>query len=379
MTTIGAGEQPLELCPEPIEHELATARHQSALRYPGAKTWLAPTVGEILEAAKSSRQMSEIDLLVEPFAGGASVSLRMVGRGIVQRILLADADPMVAAYWQAAAEDAPALIDRLRTEWSKYVSKGGHVAVDRWDHWRSLEADGTKSDHEQRLQLAVKCLFLNRTTFSGILHGKAGPIGGRAQASEYDIGCRWNQESLESRIEFVAELYDAGRLVDVWRKDWQQTLDDVPEFYPQLIPRKVVSYIDPPYLEKSALLYRTSFDPNGGYSAPGEQHAEVSRESLHVTLANYLRSKAQFRWLLSYDHDQSLVEDSDLYAGARMSPSREDHDELGAGQWAISKRLVATKYSASGKNGKRSADELLITTLPPSSLDANERLRPIGR
>jgi DNA adenine methylase len=66
-----------------------------------------------------------------------------------------------------------------------------------------------------------------------------------------------------------------------------------------------------------------------------------------------------------------------LYSSSRMSPSEEDREKLGAGQWAISKRLVSTRYSAAGKSGKRPADELLITTLPPSSLETDVRLRRI--
>jgi DNA adenine methylase len=87
----------------------------------------------------------------------------------------------------------------------------------------------------------MKCLFLNRTTFSGILHGRAGPIGGRRQTGPYKIDCRFNKVTLEARLRFIGDLYNANRLVDVWRKDWRKTLRDIAEWYPQLLPNRVIA------------------------------------------------------------------------------------------------------------------------------------------
>lgn len=359
---------------EVISHPLATSRYQSPLRYPGAKSSLAPTISRVITAAKQSREVPQINLLVEPFAGGASASLRLIGSGVVERILLADADPLVTAFWQAAAEDTDRLIDRMHDEWTRYVRGGGVSAVDRWDYWRSWTPRPDLRPNERRLSAAVKCLFLNRTTFSGILHGKAGPIGGRAQASNYPIGCRWNPDSLEDRLRYVGHLYDIGRLVDVWRKDWKQTLSDVPERYPQLLPSRVVAYLDPPYVEKSSVLYRASFDPLGGYrgAQPNQSRGD---DSLHLSLAAYLRTKAQFRWLLSYDNHPMLTSSPWLYAQSRMTPSDVDREMLGVKRWRISKRVISTRYSAAGRVGKRAADELLITTLPAGTVPVDDEIR----
>lgn len=375
-TRIGQTSAKLDLAPRPVEHVIANARYQSPLRYPGAKSALAPAIGRVIASAKASPEVRHISLLVEPFAGGASTSLRLVGDGTVDRILLADVDPLVTDFWQAAAADTDRLVDRMRDEWQKYVSKGGSVAVDRWDYWRTWKPTLTVPSKDRRLALAVKCLFLNRTTFSGILHGKAGPIGGRAQTSEYPIGCRWNPDAIEDRLKYVGHLYNVGRLVDVWRKAWKQTLNDVPECYPQLLPSRVVAYLDPPYLEKSSTLYRASFDPTGGYGGAASSDGK-GNDLLHLQLAEYLRQRAQFRWVLSYDSNPKLTESDWLYANRRMNPSQEDAGTLGVHRWRISKRVVSTRYTAGGKTGKRSADELLITTLPPSTVPADDMLREL--
>ncbi|NYD78991.1 DNA adenine methylase [Arthrobacter cupressi] len=358
-----------------LNHALTSGRYQSPLRYPGAKSSLAPVIARVLDTAQGSREVPKISLLVEPFAGGASASLRLVGQGIVDRVLLADVDPLVTAFWQVAAADTETLIDRMRDEWNRYVKPGGATGVERWDYWRSWTPARSASPNTIRLGLAMQCLFLNRTTFSGILHGKAGPIGGRKQESPYGIGCRWNPDSIEQRLRYIGHLYDTGRLVDVWRKDWRKTLDDVPEQYPQLIPSRVIAYLDPPYLEKASHLYRASFDPSGGYGRDGAGKARLVDHMLHMQLAEYLRTKAQFRWLLSYDNNSLLTDSPWLYAHSRMTPSAEDRETLGVRSWSLTKRLVTVRYTASGKTGKRNADELLITTLPPSRVPVDHQLR----
>jgi DNA adenine methylase len=342
-------------------------RYQSPLRYPGAKSGLAGVIGDLVTSAAA--KLGKPELFVEPFAGGASTALRLAGAGIVNRVLIADADPLVARFWQVAAADTDWLIDRMMDE---------PVTLDRWDHWRNWRP----SDPQDR-DTAVKCLFLNRTTFSGILHGRAGPIGGRKQESAYKIDCRFNKDALATRLRFIADLYRANRLVDVWCKEWQDTLGDIAERYPNLLPNRVITYLDPPYWSKSPKLYRQSFDPAGGYterstaqpSSPLE-HPEWLDGLAHYKLADYLRHHAQVRWILSYDDHPDLTQDEGLYAARRMTPAGTNIDQQGIPQWRITRRLVDLRYSASATRehrGKR--QELLITTLPPSCVPLDHRFR----
>jgi DNA adenine methylase len=225
----------------------------------------------------------------------------------------------------------------------------------------------------------VKCLFLNRTTFSGILHGRAGPLGGRRQSSPYTIGCRFNMVAIGERVRFVGELYDTNRLVDVWCKDWSETLADVPEWYPSLVPDRVVAYLDPPYIEKSEKLYQRSFDPAGGYAAGSVVDLDWQDRMMHYRLAEHLHRRMRFRWILSYDADPLLVSDPGLYAASRMSPSADDKAMLDVREWRISKRLVSLRYTAAARAPRGPVDELLLTTLPPATVPLDREFRRVPR
>lgn len=374
---VPAAETPREICdvPGPVVHPLAAGRYQSPLRYPGAKSGLTRVIGDLLKSAQTSSAMDRIDLLVEPFAGGASTSLRLLGDGTVERAVLADADPMVASLWKVAAARTSELVERISAEHEEFVKGGGDRALARWDYWRAWAPTAGMSHATEELELATKCLFLNRTTFSGILHGRAGPIGGRKQESEHTIGCRFNVDALTERLEYVGHLYEIGRIADVWCADWKDTLNRVVTYYKKLVPNRVLAYLDPPYISKSWKLYRQSFDVKA--SQLGTEVAWTAGLE-HHRLAQYLRTEARYRWILSYDYDESLLSDPGLYTAKAMHPSADARRDDGVRTWRISKRAVGLNYSASSRTGRGAARELLLTTLPPSVVPIDGRLRAVA-
>ncbi len=356
-----------------VDHTLAHGRYQSPLRYPGAKGGLSNIISGLITAAQRSRQVRQVDLLVEPFAGGASTTLRLIGDGSVQRALLADADPMVAAFWQVAASRTQELIDRISDEHQQHVAKGDKKALARWDYWRGWHPDAGTKRHLKDLELATKCLFLNRTTFSGILNGRAGPIGGRAQSSAYGIGCRFTLDGIVERLEYVGHLYSTGRLADVWCSDWKDTLHGVASHYKTLLPDRLVAYLDPPYLSKSGKLYRRPID----VEAVDARDLDWNAGLRHYKLADYLRREMQYRWILSYDYDDRLLNEDALYSSSAMNPTPESRRLNGVKTWRISKRVVSLNYTAASRTGRGAAKELLLTTLPPATVPTTEQLRAV--
>ena len=93
----------LEFSPIPAVN-VASVPQRSPLRYPGGKTWLIPHIRAWLRGIKPTPR-----LLIEPFAGGGTVSLTAVMEGLVDHCLMAELDPDVAAFWHAALKYGPEL------------------------------------------------------------------------------------------------------------------------------------------------------------------------------------------------------------------------------------------------------------------------------
>jgi DNA adenine methylase len=218
-------------------------------------------------------------LLVEPFAGGASVSLQLLADGVVDSIGLVDRDPRIAAFWRVVFFDTDWLVEQVRS-----------VDLDL-DTWRRFKHDAAQTDRER----ALACLYLNRTSFSGILAPRAGPIGGtRGPFDPSYFACRFPRETLERRIRMLEKLRDRVRFV--WCLDWRQALGRIREMQRRsTLPEQVTYYVDPPFFDKAERLYTYHFK------------ASDHRRLRDVLVA---MDPSDEPWILSYD---SLPRVRDLY------------------------------------------------------------------
>ena len=279
----------------------------SPLRYPGGKRRLVSFVAEALRLSGPKPAV-----YVEPFAGGASVALQLLADGHVERAVLGERDPLVAAFWRTVFQtgrprhDARALVRRMER---------APLSVAEWDRVR---ASRPTSD----LGRAAKCLYLNRTSFSGILSPTAGPLGGRAQSSDHSIGCRFPVARIAGRVRQAAAL--APR-VEVVEADWSVSVEHA---LAGVAPEQAFVYLDPPFYHKADRLYTHHF-----------AHAD------HVRLADGVASLAARRvpFVLSYDAADEIAA---LYTERGLTPRR-----------------VELMYSATGRTGPASAPELVVTNL----------------
>ena len=280
-----------------------TVQIVSPLRYPGSKRRL---VGYLAEALRLSGLRP--DLLIEPFAGGASVSLQLLASDAVDRAALGEKDRLVADFWRTVFNESDYLCREVR-RWTPSVSE-----------WERLRALSPRSPRTR----ARKCLFLNRTSFSGVLSDSAGPIGGKAQASAYGIGCRFPKDRLQRRIRQAAAL--APRVPLVHHGDWH---DAVGAALALTDPERAFVYLDPPFYRKADRLYRHHFD-----------------DAEHARLADGVADLAArgVPFLLSYD---AADEVADLYRDRGLTPSR-----------------IELVYSATGRGGPATAAELVVSNLP---------------
>ena len=292
----------------------------SPLRYPGGKRQMVSFFVELLRINK----MVPLEVFVEPFAGGAAVSLHLLASGLVDRIVLADLDPLVYAFWYQACYATDELIEDLLN------------APVTLEEWHRLRANPGTSLREQ----AYACLFLNRTSYSGILQGRAGPIGGQRQESRYKIDCRFPKEELANRIRQIGQFAAEGRVLAVLPYDVEMTVQWVTD---RLNDQRHVFYFDPPFWTKGSRLYRHSF----------------TRED-HERLARLLK-RLDAPWVLSYDYHDEIIE---LYqcsrreAVGRCASSREQLDGSGG------HKLHTTQLQYCNRHRGRRAQELVITNLP---------------
>ncbi|EBD0838617.1 DNA adenine methylase, partial [Salmonella enterica] len=233
----------------------------SPLRYPGGKRKLLPLIADLINRSEP------VSLLVEPFAGGASVSIGLLEAGIVEHIALSDRDELIAGFWKTVfSKNSKALADKILST---------PVTLDTW---RQLREEIPKTSFEK----AYKCLFLNRTSFSGILKETAGPIGGKKQESKYPIDCRFNREKIANRIIQLGKLRE--RVLFVKCQSYHRTIKQIHESLGnRYAESNLLWYLDPPFFEKADSLYRYSFS-----------------KSSHINFRKSI-NKLKGRFILSYD------------------------------------------------------------------------------
>ncbi len=236
----------------------------SPLRYPGGKRRL---VTYIIEALRLNNLRPK--LYVEPFAGGASVALQLLNDGWVEQIGLTERDPLVASFWQVVFFDHKWLVEQIQDI---------RPSLEVWQRFRRSRPRSARGR-------ALKCLFLNRTSFSGILNKSAGPIGGTLQQSAYSIDCRFPKPTLIRRIEQIARLRD--RVAFIEQGDWRVTMQRLA--HNQMSKDELFFYLDPPFYEKADRLYRFFF-----------------RDKDHRLLRDTL-TELDVNYILSYDPADSII------------------------------------------------------------------------
>lgn len=226
---------------------------KSILRYPGSKARFAPLIAETI-ALNGGDNVT----FAEPFCGGASVSIALLEEGAVESIALNDADPLIAALWACVfnVKDAQWLSDQVLSV---------PLTLDEWRRQKNLAP-------VDRREAALKCLYLNRTSFNGIIH-KSGPIGGWGQEKR-TLGVRFNRDRLAQRILALSAYQDR---VTINNEGWEEFCNKVSQ------RQNTFLYLDPPYYYKAEQLYGYVFDITE-----------------HTKLRDYLMG-LESPWLLSYD------------------------------------------------------------------------------
>ncbi|MDE0138701.1 MAG: DNA adenine methylase [bacterium] len=205
------------------------------------------------------------NLLVEPFCGGATVSLTAAFERLVERCLMVELDHDVAAFWHCVlrhGEDLRGLVEDFEPTRTNVYALASEAP-------RDLLAHGFRT------------LVLNRTRRGGIL--AAGASLSRVGENNKGVASRWYAQTLIRRL---ADIEDQSDRIAFCEGDGMAVLEAVAD-----LPG-TVAFVDPPYTA-------------GGKSA-GKRlytHHVIDHRALFKTLAG---SSVDF--LMTYDKAPEIVE-----------------------------------------------------------------------
>jgi len=195
---------------------VASVPQRSPFRYPGGKTWLVPLFRNWLRSLSTGGLV-----LIEPFAGGATISLTTVAEKLAERAVMVELDEQIAAVWQTIlGADREWLIRRI-TEFDL-----------------TLESATSELNRIPKsiAEMAFQTILKNRTFHCGILapgstflkHGENGK----------GIRSRWYPQTLAKRIRNIGLIADRLEFI---RGD---AFDVLKRFERNA---KAIFFIDPPY------------------------------------------------------------------------------------------------------------------------------------
>ena len=216
--------KPVVICPVQISVSpipavnVATVPQRSPLRYPGGKTWLVPHIRAWLGPIDRPPE-----LLVEPFAGGAIVSLTAVMEKLSQGCLMAELDADVAALWQAILDCPEEIVGMI-------------------EGFEPTRDNVEQLEHETPQSVArrgFRTLVLNRTRRGGIL-AEGASLNRRGENGK-GVASRWYPETIIKRIGAVSEHRDK---IEFRETDGMAMLEQI---LTESHNRRIAVFLDPPY------------------------------------------------------------------------------------------------------------------------------------
>lgn len=260
----------------------SAARWVSPLRYPGGKGRMAEALTGIFE---NQFGLMDVEIWIEPFAGGAGAGLHLLERNVVEEIWLTEKNPALAAFWRTVVDNGTALAARVRA---------CQPEMSTWHAARDLIATSANDPDAaiDDLDLGFAALILNRCSHSGMVHPRVGPIGGKSQNGSSNIRSRWNPDGLAERIEWIAGKSHRLRITE------GDGIESIAALNGTIgCEEEVVLFVDPPYIVQGNRLYAAGLTI--------DDHKELA----------YALSGCTARWLLTYDTDPRILE---LYPAQRV-------------------------------------------------------------
>lgn len=202
--------------PYPKAVNVASVPQRSPFRYPGGKTWFVPTFRKWMASMSSPPR-----LLIEPFAGGGTISLTALFERLTQKAIMVERDEEIAAVWHSVVNgDAGWLANRIL----EFGLTKENVLNELNTHYDEIK------------HVAFQTILKNRTFHGGILAEGSSLI--KYGENGKGIQSRWYPRTLAARfrnLDFIASR------IDFICGDGMQVLRDY------TANDDAVFFIDPPY------------------------------------------------------------------------------------------------------------------------------------
>lgn len=201
---------------------VASVPQYSPLRYPGGKSWLYPFSKQWLLYRKNK-------ILIELFAGGASVGLAAAIENLAEQVILVEKDKNIYSFWHTIIHDD--------AEWlAKKILNF---------EFNETNIDKALNHKNQSIRdRAFAVLLSNRISHGGIMAAGSGRL--KSGENGKGLKSRWYPKTLYSRIMRIAHYKqkisvihtDAFKILQKYQND------------------EVLFFIDPPYTKAGKRLYK---------------------------------------------------------------------------------------------------------------------------
>lgn len=208
-----------ELCKDTLSLKpvnVASVPQRSPFRYPGGKTWFVPTFRDWF-----AQLYPKPEILIEPFAGGAIISLTALFDNLVSSVVMVEIDDDIAAVWQTVVNGHSEWLARRILDFNLT-----RESVTR-------EISKTNVDTKEK---AFQAILKNRTFHGGILAEGAGFL--KHGENGKGIRSRWYPATLAKRFNDLKLIADR---ITFRQADGMEVIREYSK------RPNVAFFIDPPY------------------------------------------------------------------------------------------------------------------------------------
>ncbi len=280
---------------------------KSPFRYAGGKSWFVKTACKWLK-----NRTPRPKLLVEPFAGGANISLSAVHAKLVDKAAFTELDRDVAATWKTILNG--------HADWLANEILSFRISRPR------VEAQLQRKPASQH-ERAFLCLLRNRTARGGVIAEGAGLI--RKGEDGKGLRSRWYPETIAARITAISAL---KKKLEFGREDGFMLIKKHQN------KKDAIFFVDPPYTNAARRLYR---------------HWEIDHESLFRILQQVAGDV-----LMTYDDTREVRQWAKTYGfqvktiSMRTTHHKTKRELMISKDFGWLKSPRAENRKASGKSGK---------------------------